>query len=161
MVMGHELTHGFDDEGRKYDGDGNLKDWWTPAVGADFDKRASCVVDQFDGYNPIEDLHVNGKLTLGENLADLGGAKLALSVVHATMPPSDEADRQFFFGIAQVWCGAVRPEEQRVRLRVDPHSPARFRVDGPLSNMPEFAHAFGCRAGDAMVRPDDKRCSVW
>jgi endothelin-converting enzyme/putative endopeptidase len=161
MVMGHELTHGFDDEGRQFDSDGNLKDWWTPAVSAEFDKRASCVADQFDGYVAIDDLHVNGKLTLGENLADLGGAKLALSVVHSTTPPSDEADRQFFFGIAQVWCGSMRPEMQRVRVRTDPHSPAHWRVDGPLSNMPEFAHAFACRAGDAMVSDESKRCSVW
>jgi putative endopeptidase len=161
MVMGHELTHGFDDEGRKFDADGNLKDWWSAPVGADFDKRASCVANQFDGYTAIDDVHVNGKLTLGENLADLGGAKLALSVLHSVAPASDEGDRQFFFGISQVWCGALRPEMQRVRVRTDPHSPARFRVDGPLSNMPEFAHAFACRAGDPMVRPDDKRCSVW
>jgi endothelin-converting enzyme/putative endopeptidase len=161
MVMGHELTHGFDDEGRQYDSDGNLKDWWTAPVSAEFDKRAACVADQYDGYVAIDDLHVNGKLTLGENLADLGGAKLALSVVHSSVPPSDDVDRQFFFGIAQIWCSSMRPEMQRVRVRTDPHSPAKYRVNGPLSNMPEFAHAFSCRAGDAMVRPDDKRCSVW
>ena len=161
MVMGHELTHGFDDEGRQFDAEGNLKEWWTAPVSAEFDKRASCVSDQFNGYTAIDDLHVNGKLTLGENLADLGGAKLALAVVHGTIPPSDEVDRQFFFGIAQVWCGSMRPEMQRVRVRTDPHSPARWRVNGPMSNMPEFAHAFACRAGDAMVRDDAKRCSVW
>jgi endothelin-converting enzyme/putative endopeptidase len=161
MVMGHELTHGFDDEGRQYDADGNLKDWWSAPVSADFDKRASCVSDQFDGYVAVDDLHINGKLTLGENLADLGGAKLALAVMHTTSAPSDEADRQFFFGIAQIWCGQMRPEMQRVRVKTDPHSPARYRVNGPLSNMPEFAHAFACREGDPMVRPDDKRCSVW
>jgi endothelin-converting enzyme/putative endopeptidase len=161
MVMGHELTHGFDDEGRQFDPQGNLKEWWSPAVSADFDKKAACVVDQFDGYTAIDNLHVNGKLTLGENLADLGGAKLALAVVHGTVPPSDEVDRQFFFGISQIWCGSMRPEQQSVRVRTDPHSPAKWRVNGPLSNMPEFAHAFACRAGDAMVRPDDKRCSVW
>jgi len=161
MVMGHELTHGFDDEGRQFDADGNLKDWWSPAVSGEFDKRASCVADQFDGYVAIDDLHVNGKLTLGENLADLGGAKLALSVVHSTLPASDEVDRQFFFGVAQIWCSQLRPEMQRVRVRTDPHSPAQWRVNGPLSNMPEFSHAFACRAGDAMVRDDAKRCSVW
>ena len=161
MVMGHELTHGFDDEGRQFDAQGNLKEWWSPTVSAEFDKRASCVADQFDGYVAVDDLHVNGKLTLGENLADLGGAKLALAVVHATLPPADEVDRQFFFGIAQVWCGSMRPENARMRVRVDPHSPAQWRVNGPLSNLPEFAHAFACRAGDAMVRSDEKRCSVW
>lgn len=161
MVEGHELTHGFDDRGRKFDGDGNLTDWWTPIVAAAFEKRAACVSDQFDGYVAIDDLHVNGKLTLGENLADLGGAKLALAVVHAREPVSAEADRQFFFGISQVWCGAMRPEMARVRVRTDPHSPPRYRVDGPLSNMPEFARAFSCRPGDAMVRSEDRRCSVW
>jgi putative endopeptidase len=161
MVMGHELTHGFDDEGRQFDGDGNLKEWWSAPVSADFDKKASCVSSQFDGYVAVDDAHVNGKLTMGENLADLGGAKLALAVMHATTAPSEEADRQFFFGIAQIWCGSMRPEMQRVRVKTDPHSPARFRVNGPLSNMPEFARAFECRAGDAMVRPDDKRCQVW
>jgi len=161
MVMGHELTHGFDDEGRQFDADGNLKDWWTPSVSTDFDKRASCVSDQYDGYVAIDDLHVNGKLTLGENLADLGGAKLALAVLHASVPQSVETDRQFFFGVSQIWCGSMRPEMQRVRVRTDPHSPPKWRVNGPLSNMPEFAKAFSCRAGDAMVRPDDKRCSVW
>jgi endothelin-converting enzyme/putative endopeptidase len=161
MVEGHELTHGFDDRGRKFDGDGNLTDWWTPTVAAAFEKRAACVSDQFDGYVAIDDLHLNGKLTLGENLADLGGAKLALAVLHAREPVSVEADRQFFFGISQVWCGAMRPEMARVRVRTDPHSPPRYRVDGPLSNMPEFARAFSCQPGDAMVRPEEKRCSVW
>jgi endothelin-converting enzyme/putative endopeptidase len=164
MVMGHELTHGFDDEGRKFDGDGNLTDWWTPSVSADFDKRASCVSDQFDGYVAIDDVHVNGKLTIGENLADLGGLKLTLAALRASGAPgatSPEADRQVFIGYAQVWCGASRPEFSRMLARVDPHSPPRWRVNGPLSNMPDFANAFSCQAGDAMVRPADKQCAVW
>jgi len=165
MVVGHELTHGFDDKGRQFDADGNLKDWWTAAVSADFDKKASCVSDQFDAYVAIDDLHLNGKLTLGENLADLGGIKLAIASMHAEKAAKavgdDEAMRQLFFGVSQIWCGSMRPEMQRVRVRTDPHSPPRFRVNGPLSNLPEFAAAFSCRAGDAMVRPDDKRCSVW
>jgi putative endopeptidase len=161
MVMGHELTHGFDDEGRQFDGDGNMKDWWTPTVGAEFDKRAACVANQFDGYVAVDDVHLNGKLTLGENLADLGGMKLALKTLHAKTPATPEADRQFFLGIAQVWCGARRPEVNRVRVRVDPHSPPRWRVNGPLSNTPEFAAAFSCQAGDAMVRSDEQRCTVW
>ena len=163
MVMGHELTHGFDDEGRQFDGNGNLTDWWTPAVGAEFDKRAACVKDQFDGYPAIEgeDLKLNGKLTLGENLADLGGLKIALSTLKENGAPSPEAERQFFLGYAQVWCGMRRPENARARVRVDPHSPPRWRVNGPLSNMPDFASAFSCQAGDAMVRPADKQCAVW
>jgi putative endopeptidase len=165
MVMGHELTHGFDDEGRQFDAEGNLKDWWTPAVSADFDKRAGCVVDQFDNYVAIDDLHLNGKLTLGENLADLGGLKLAIAALHAKQDAQsskpDEAARQMFFGLSQVWCSSMRPEMQRMRVRTDPHSPAKWRVNGPLSNMPEFAAAFSCRAGDPMVRSDEHRCSVW
>ena len=161
MVAGRELTHGFDDEGRQYDADGNLKDWWTPAVSQAFDQRAACVADQFDGYVAVDDLHVNGKLTLGENLADLGGAKLALAVLHEREPVSVEADRQFFFGVSQIWCGSMRPEMARVRVRTDPHSPAKYRVNGPLSNMPEFAKAFSCQPGDTMVRPEEKRCAVW
>jgi endothelin-converting enzyme/putative endopeptidase len=160
-VMGHELTHGFDDEGRQFDGDGNMSDWWTKDAAAAFEKRAACVVDQFDSYVAVDDVHVNGKLTLGENIADLGGMKMSLAAAHAKGETSAEADRQFFFGAAQVWCGAARPEAARLRVRVDPHAPSKFRVNGPMSNMPEFAKAFACRAGDAMVRPEEKRCTVW
>ena len=161
MVMGHELTHGFDDQGRKFDGDGNMKLWWTPNVSADFDKRAKCVTDQFDGYVAVDDLHVNGKLTLGENIADLGGLKLALASAHAQGKDTPEDDRQLFIGAAQVWCGARRPEEMRVRARTDPHSPFKWRVIGPMSNLTEFASAFSCQPGDAMVRAEGTRCQVW
>ncbi len=161
MVMGHELTHGFDDQGREFDGNGNMTDWWTPSVGADFDKRAACVADQFDSYAAVDDVHVNGKLTLGENLADLGGLKLTLATLRANGASTPEQDRQLFLGYAQVWCGARRPEVSRMLVRIDPHSPPRWRVNGPLSNMPDFANAFSCQAGDAMVRPADKQCSVW
>jgi endothelin-converting enzyme/putative endopeptidase len=161
VVMGHELTHGFDDEGRQFDGAGNMTDWWTPSVSAEFDKRAACVADQFDGYIAVDDVHVNGKLTLGENIADLGGLKLSLSTLHAQGATSPEADRQFFIGYAQVWCGSRRPDTQRMLTRVDPHSPQRWRVNGPLSNMSDFAKAFSCEQPDAMVRPADKQCTVW
>lgn len=161
MVMGHELTHGFDDEGRKFDGDGNMTDWWTASVSADFEKRAACVADQFDGYVAVDDVHLNGKLTLGENLADLGGVKLALSTLRTNGASSAESDRQFFLGYAQVWCGSRRPEVSRMLARVDPHSTPRWRVNGPLSNMPDFSNAFACQAGDAMVRPAEKQCTVW
>jgi putative endopeptidase len=161
VVMGHELTHGFDDQGRKLDGDGNLIDSWTPPVAVEFDKRAVCVADQFDAYVAVEDARVNGKLTLSENLADLGGLKLGLSALRAAGPPSPEADRQFFIGYAQVWCGERRPETTKMLGQVDPHAPPRWRVDGPISNMPEFASAFSCQAGDAMVRPPENRCTVW
>jgi endothelin-converting enzyme/putative endopeptidase len=167
MVLGHELTHGYDDEGRQFDGHGNLRDWWTPPVAAEFERRASCVVKQFDGYVAVEDVHVNGKLTLGENLADLGGLKLALAALHKEMadhpaPPASGAfteDQQFFLGFAQAWCSNLRPEAARLRATVNEHSPPRFRVNGPVSNMPEFAAAFSCGAGGPMVRAN--RCEVW
>ncbi len=161
MVMGHELTHGFDDEGRQFDGDGNLKEWWTPKVSDEFTKRAQCVVDQFDSYVAVDEMHVNGKLTLGENIADLGGMKMAITALHTQGKDSVEADRAFFLGAAQIWCGQRRPENARVRVRVDPHSPPKWRVNGPMSNLPEFARAFSCPAGSPMVRPEGKRCEVW
>jgi putative endopeptidase len=166
MVMGHEVTHGFDDEGRKFDADGSRRDWWTTAAAAEFEKRASCVVEQFDGYAPFPDKHIDGKLTLGENLADLGGLEIALAAFRQAQKehPSDERygysdDQLFFYGYAHSWCSSIREERQRTLLTVDPHSPPRYRVDGPLSNMPEFAAAFRCAAGSKMVRAP--RCEVW
>ena len=166
MVVAHELTHGFDDEGRKFDAHGNLRDWWSPAVGQEFDRRAECVVKQYEGFVAVDDLHLNGKLTLGENLADLGGLTLAYRALMKTHPPKADStagefdDRQLFFlGTAQAWCGKTRPENARVRVTVDPHSPPECRVNGPLSNVPEFASAFHCKAGSRMVRAD--RCEVW
>jgi endothelin-converting enzyme/putative endopeptidase len=170
MVVGHELTHGFDDEGRQFDAQGNLRDWWSPSVSAEFDRRAACVEKQYDDYVAVDDLHVKGKLTLGENLADLGGMKLAYTTFertekeHPATPPSIGGftpQQTFFLGFAQGWCTNARPEELRLRVQTDPHSPAQYRVDGPLSNLPEFASAFACKAGDKMVRGDDKRCVVW
>ena len=168
MVVGHELTHGFDDEGRQFDAKGNLTDWWTPESGKAFVERAACVKRQFDGYVSIDDLHVNGALTLGENVADLGGLKLAFAAMQAyarahperTGPPSRfTPEQQFFIGHAQAWCTNIRPEEARRRVTVDPHAPPRFRVNGPLSNLPQFQQAFGCKAGDRMVAQN--RCEVW
>ena len=168
MVVGHELTHGFDDEGRQFDAKGNLADWWTPESGKAFVERAECVKKQFDGYLAVDDLHVNGALTLGENVADLGGLKLAFAAMQAyarahperAAPPSRfTPEQQFFLGAAQAWCTNTRPEEARRRVTVDPHSPPRFRIDGPLSNLPQFQQAFGCKAGDRMVAQN--RCEVW
>jgi endothelin-converting enzyme/putative endopeptidase len=170
MVVGHELTHGFDDEGRQFDADGNLRDWWSPSVSAEFDKRAACVEKQFDEYVIVDDVHVKGKLTLGENIADLGGMKLAYNSFeraekeHPATPPQLAGftpEQSFFIGFAQSWCTNIRPEQSRLFAATDPHSPARFRVIGPLSNLPEFASAFQCKAGDKMVRSDDQRCVVW
>jgi endothelin-converting enzyme/putative endopeptidase len=175
MVMGHELTHGFDDEGRQFDGHGNLKEWWTPKVGKEFEKRVACVASQFDEYVAVEDpgsppLHVNGKLTLGENIADLGGLKLSYAAFKASLAGKKEApdaaskftpEQQFFLGYSQAWCGNLRKEMLRLQVTTNPHAPARFRVIGPLSNLPEFAQAFSCKEGSAMVRPAAKRCEVW
>ncbi|HEX2572187.1 MAG TPA: M13 family metallopeptidase [Polyangia bacterium] len=171
MVMGHELTHGFDDEGRQFDAKGNLRDWWSPEVGKRFDERAACVVKQYDGYVAVDDLHVNGKLTLGENIADLGGLKLAwraFQMAQKAAVPNDKAkvgaggftpEQLFFLGTAQAWCSKTRPENVRVRVVTDPHSPPEYRVNGPISNLPEFGTAFQCRPGSRMMRAD--RCEVW
>ena len=166
MVMGHELTHGFDDEGRQFDAKGNLRDWWSPPVGKEFDKRAACVVDQFNGYVAVDDLHINGKLTLGENIADLGGLKLAHAAYEKARGSATPekigkyTDEQLFFlGAAQAWCTKRRPEMARMRVTTDPHSPPQYRIDGPMSNLPEFAAAFSCKPGDKMVRKAE--CDVW
>jgi endothelin-converting enzyme/putative endopeptidase len=164
MVMGHELTHGFDDEGRQFDARGDLRDWWTPAAAKDFEARAACVVAQFDAYPVLGDLHVNGRLTLGENIADLGGAKLSLAAFRAQHKKSERpgrwSDEQLFFmGMAQSWCTNERDEYLRMRVTVDPHSPPEYRVNGPLSNLPEFAAAFSCKPGAKMVR--SQPCAVW
>ncbi len=165
MVMGHELTHGFDDEGRQFDADGNLKDWWSPSVNTEFEKRASCVEKQYDEYVVLE-THVNGKLTLGENLADLGGVKLALAALKQKTGAREESskdaatpEQQFFLGFAQGWCGKYRDEMMRLLVATNPHSPPNLRVNGPLSNTPEFAAAFSCKPGHKMVRKE--RCEVW
>ncbi len=169
VVVGHELTHGFDDQGRQYDAVGNLTDWWTPSVSAEFDRRVSCVADQFSGYTAVDEVKLNGRLTLGENIADLGGVKLSHAAYAASRkgkPPEAPVagfspEQAFFLGFAQAWCESTRPEQARMYAAVDPHSPGRWRVNGPLSNLPEFAKAFSCPAGSAMVRPPEKRCEVW
>jgi endothelin-converting enzyme/putative endopeptidase len=167
FVVGHELTHGFDDEGRKFDSRGNLIDWWSKPVGEEFERRAQCVVKQYDAYPVLDDVKLNGSLTLGENLADLGGLKLAFAAYRSSragrLPEAPvagySADQQFFLAAAQVWCTQIRPENARLRAATDPHASARWRVNGPLSNLAEFASAFQCKAGDPMVRAE--RCEVW
>ena len=169
MVMGHELTHGFDDEGRQFDADGNLKDWWTPTTNTEFERRISCVEKQFDGYTVIGE-KVNGKLTLGENIADLGGVKLSFAalVEYAKKKPfapteggadAVTPEQRFYLGYAQSWCGKYRDETMRVVVATNPHSPPQFRVNGPLSNQPSFAKAFSCTRGQPMARKD--ACEVW
>jgi predicted metalloendopeptidase len=163
MVMGHELTHGFDDEGRQFDAEGNLKDWWSAKVNEEFERRAECVQKQFDSYTVLGDAHVNGKLTLGENIADLGGVKLALRALKEQPTAGGKGEftneQEFFLGFAQGWCGKMRDEALRHMVATNPHSPPNLRVNGPLSNMPEFAQAFSCKPDAKMVRKD--RCEVW
>jgi putative endopeptidase len=167
-VIGHEMSHGFDDSGRQFDAQGNLRDWWTSADAAEYQKRATLVEKQFDSYIGVDTMHVNGKLTLGENIGDLGGLKIAyaayMNSLHGKMPPKIDGftgPQRFFLSWAQVWRQLQRPEALRRQLLTDPHAPGMWRVNGPLSNLPEFAAAFSCKAGDAMVRPDSLRAQIW
>jgi endothelin-converting enzyme/putative endopeptidase len=164
-VIGHELTHGFDDQGRKFDAQGLMRDWWTAEDAAEFEKRAACFVDQYAAYKILEDAPLNGKLTLGENTADNGGVRLAFHAL-ASLPAAKAApidgftpEQRFFLGFGQIACENRSPESYRMMTKVDPHSPGRFRVNGVVSNMPEFARAFGCKAGAPMVR--EPICRVW
>ena len=166
---GHELTHGFDDEGRHYDARGNLRDWWTPADSLQFSREAQKVVDQFDGYVQVDTFHVNGRLTLGENIADYGGLLTAYDALERALQRDGRPglidgftpEQRFFLGYAQSWRVHTRPEALRNRVTVDPHAPERWRVNGPLSNMAAFAAAFGCKPGDAMVRPPESVPHIW
>jgi putative endopeptidase len=168
-VIGHELTHGFDDEGRKYDAAGNLRDWWTEQDGKEFEARSRKLVDQYDGYVVEDTLHVNGKFTLGENLGDLGGLTIAhrawqLSLKGKSEPPAADgftAEQRFFLSFAQIWRNVYRPELERLVTLTDPHSLPHWRVVGPLANVPEFARAFHCQTGDAMVIAPEKRTDIW
>jgi putative endopeptidase len=165
-TIGHELTHGFDDEGRQFDAQGNLRDWWTADDEKEFVRRASCISDQYSTYTIIDDIKINGKLTLGEDTADLGGLILAYMAWQADtkgekLPPLDELtpEQRFFVGYGQSWCGETRDETKRLRATVDPHSPEKYRANGVVSNMPEFQGAFHCKAGSPMV--NQNRCRVW
>lgn len=168
-VIGHEFTHGFDDQGSKYDHEGNLTNWWTESDRTQFDEKANFVVKQFDSFEPLEGLFVNGKLTLGENIADLGGATLAYHALETELKSKGEPEpidgfnykQRFFLGWAQVWHMNMTDEELRKRIATDSHSPGNYRVIGPLANMPEFAAAFGCAAGDAMVNSDSTKAIIW
>jgi putative endopeptidase len=170
LVIGHELTHGFDDQGRKYDPQGNLRDWWTAEDGKEFEKRASCVANEYSSFVAVDDLHVNGRLTLGENTADNGGARIALRALEQMIADDKTGkegqsidgytpEQRFFLGFGRVWCELRRPEVARVRLLTDPHSPGKYRVDGTVQNMPEFQKAFGCKTGQPMA--PENACHVW
>jgi endothelin-converting enzyme/putative endopeptidase len=165
-TIGHELTHGFDDEGRQFDAHGNLKNWWTKSDAQAFEKAAKCVSDEYSGFTIVDNIKINGKLTLGEDLADLGGTWLAyLAWKEATkeqnLQPADglTPDQRFFVGMAQWACGDERPESKRLSAITNPHSPLEFRVNGVVSNMPEFGKAFSCKVGQPMVRVN--QCKVW
>ncbi len=167
-VIGHEMTHGFDDSGSQYDWSGNLQNWWTEADKKAYQARTDLVVKQYDAFEPLPGEHVNGKLTLGENIADLGGLKIAFaawkkSLGGQTAPLIDgfTGEQRFFLGAAQVWRNHIRNEALSVRLKTDPHSPGRQRVLGPLSNLPEFFEAFGCGEGTPMQRPAGVRPAIW
>lgn len=170
MVIGHELTHGFDDQGRQFDPQGNLHDWWTPQDAAEFEKRTDCEVKEYGSFVPVDDLKLNGKLTLGENTADNGGERIALMALKNVIAkdPNDPAGRtidgytpeqRFFLGTGAEWCEKRRPEYNRMMVTVDPHSPGKFRVNGVMQNMPEFEKAWGCKAGQPMV--SGNACRVW
>ncbi len=166
-VIGHELTHGFDDEGRQFDGDGNLKDWWTPEDARAFQERADCIVKEYSAFELPGGVHMKGELTLGENTADNGGLRIAWmalmnDLAGKTLPKKDGFTEQqrFFLGWAQVWCNNETEEIQRMQAQTNPHAIDRFRVNGVVSNMPEFQQAFGCKVGQPMVR-GPKSCRVW
>ena len=168
-VIGHEITHGYDDSGSEFDALGNLKNWWTENDKKNFDARADCVINQFNSFEVEPGLHLQGKLVSGESIADLGGLYVAydayLKALEGKPRPADidgfSPEQRFFLGFAQAWVEKETPETARLQAQSDPHPLSRFRVNGPLSNMPKFAEAFQCKAGDAMVREESKRCQIW
>ena len=167
-VIGHEMTHGFDDEGRQFDAQGNLTDWWTAESAARFKERSAAIIKQFDSYVAVDDLHINGQLTTGENIADLGGLKISYAAMQKALIGQKRQEiagfteeQRFFLSWATVWHQTARPEESRRLVRVDPHSPAHFRVIGPLSNLPEFYEAFNVPVGAQMRRSPEERVVIW
>ncbi len=168
LVIGHEMTHGFDDQGRQYDMDGNLKDWWVKQDEEKFKAKVKVMIDQYDKFTVLNGLHVNGSLTQGENLADIGGLAIAYQAFKNTEQGKGNTkidgfspDQRFFLSLAQVWQSKSRDEAVRMGINVDPHSPDKFRVNGPVSNMPEFYAAFGVKSGDKLYRPESDRVKVW
>jgi len=167
-VIGHEITHGFDDQGRKFDSDGNMTNWWTDEDGKNFTKLSDIVVEQFNDYVVMDTVHVNGKLTLGENIADLGGLTISYYALQKALENKKiglidgfTQEQRFFISWAQVWRLNSTPEQKLLQINTDPHSPSEWRVNGPLSNMDEFILAFKCNEGDNMVRPKEKRVVIW
>jgi endothelin-converting enzyme/putative endopeptidase len=170
LVIGHELTHGFDDQGRKFDPQGNLRDWWTETDGKEFEKRVSCVADEYSSFVAVDNMKLNGRLTLGENTADNGGARVALAALEHMIADDKTGkegqsidgytpEQRFFLGFGRVWCEKQRPENLRLQVTTNPHSPGKYRVNGVVQNMPEFQKAWGCKAGQPMVA--ENACHVW
>jgi len=167
-VIGHEITHGFDDQGRQYDGDGNLSDWWTEADAKEFKARAQKMIDQFNAYEVLPGLHVNGELTLGENIADLGGITLAYDALQRSLQGKERKlidgltpEQRFFISWAQVWRTNMRENALRQLVATNPHSPGQIRSIGPLVNFQPFYDAFGIKPGDPMWVPPEKRAKIW
>jgi len=169
-VIGHEATHGFDDEGSQFDAKGNNANWWTDADRKAFEARTDVLVKQFDAYEALPGKHVNGQLTLGENIADLGGLSIAYDALHAALAEHPERnvridgytpDQRFFLSWARIWRGSILPQRQEVQLNTDPHSPTAFRAIGAPSNLDAFAKAFDCKPGDAMVRGGESQVKIW
>jgi predicted metalloendopeptidase len=169
MIIGHEMTHAFDDRGRQFDADGNLRDWWTPADSMEYEKRAARMVKQFDAYVAIDDLHVNGRLTLGENIADLGGLTIAFVALKKKLPSETKPkkmdgftqEQRFFLAFAQVWRAKLRPEYLRFKIQISDHTQGRYRVLGPLANMPEFFEVFGIPAGEMPKWRNSQPVRIW
>jgi putative endopeptidase len=170
FVIGHEITHGFDDQGRQYDADGNLKDWWTESDAREFLKRADGLVNQYNGYEPLPGMHINGKLTLGENIADLGGLSIAYEAMERALPKEPARrkmidgftpEQRFFLSAAQVWKANIREPMLKQSLTTNPHSPPAYRANGPISNLPEFYDAFQIKTNAPMFRAEDKRVKIW
>ncbi len=168
VVIGHELTHGFDDQGSKFDAEGNLTNWWTPKDREEFDKRTGCIADEYSSFIAVDDVHLNGRLTLGENTADNGGLRVALMSLRKEMAHDPKTaqtkdgftpEQRFFLGFAQIWCQNATPESSRLLAKTDPHSPGEYRVNGTLQNSADFAKAFSCKAGQKMVSAN--ACRVW
>ncbi|MBC7924775.1 MAG: M13 family metallopeptidase, partial [Bryobacteraceae bacterium] len=166
-VIGHEISHGFDDQGRKFDAEGNLKDWWTEQDATEYEKRVGCIDREYSAFVATGDLHLNGKLTLGENTADNAGLRLAYLALADVMEGKEKEkvdgftpEQRVFLGFAQVWCENSTEASSRLRAQTDPHSPGQYRTNGTVSNMPEFWKAFGCSEGQPMVRGENA-CRVW
>jgi len=167
-TIGHEITHGFDDQGKEYDADGNLKSWWTKKDGEEFKKRARLIIKQFDEFTPVDKLHVNGEATQGENIADLGGVLLGLDAFKKTEAYKSGKKvngftplQRYFLGYAYSWLYSYKKENLASRLKTDVHAPAKERINGPVANVPEFYEAFDIKPGDKMYRPDSLRVKIW